>query len=59
MPKDPVFNPVQDPLLRDLHQQDSYPVLPPCAICGPIGRGGMGVVYRGWHFDLDIDVEVK
>src|SRR5438552_3826660 len=30
-----------------------------CTLQARIGRGGMGVVYKGWHRDLDIDVAVK
>lgn len=56
---DKPFDPSQEPLLREIPQQDGYPMLPPCAIRGSLGRGGMGVVYRGWHIDFDIDVAVK
>ena len=30
-----------------------------CRIISKIGQGGMGVVYKGKHTDLDIDVAVK
>ncbi|MBN1852380.1 MAG: serine/threonine protein kinase, partial [Pirellulales bacterium] len=30
-----------------------------CQLSSRIGEGGMGVVYRGRHWDLDIDVAVK
>jgi serine/threonine protein kinase len=30
-----------------------------CRILSKVGEGGMGVVYKGRHLDLDIDVAVK
>ncbi|MBX3440059.1 MAG: bifunctional nicotinamidase/pyrazinamidase [Planctomycetaceae bacterium] len=30
-----------------------------CEILAPIGEGGMGIVYRGRHHDLDLDVAIK
>ncbi|MFT7662676.1 MAG: sulfatase modifying factor 1 [Planctomycetota bacterium] len=59
MSADAKFDPSTDPLLSDLPVFDGYCLLPPCAIRGPIGRGGMGVVYRGQHIDFNIDVAVK
>jgi nicotinamidase/pyrazinamidase len=35
------------------------PNLGRCRLIARIGEGGMGVVYRGWHEDLDLPVAVK
>jgi len=48
-----------DPLLRDLPEVDGCKVLEPCLIRKRLGHGGMGVVYRGRHRHLEIDVAVK
>ncbi len=39
---------------------DSQPqVIGKCRIVSKLGEGGMGVVYKGHHIDLDLDVAVK
>ena len=48
-----------DPILGALPIIDGYRVLAPCVIYGRIGRGGMGVVFRARHVNLDIDVALK
>lgn len=48
-----------DPLLRDAPLIDGFRVLDPAVLYAKVGQGGMGAVYRGRHFKLDIDVAVK
>ena len=48
-----------DPLLRDAPTIRGFKVLEPAVLYAKIGQGGMGAVYRGRHFKLDIDVAVK
>src|SRR5687768_11814393 len=45
--------------LRRLPTLDGDPLLGKVRILREIGRGGMGVVYGGWHTVLDIPVAVK
>ena len=51
--------PNDDPILARLPVLDGYKFLDPCLILAPLGRGGMGTVYRGHHIDLEIDLAVK
>ena len=48
-----------DPFLQNIPQIDGYRVLEPCVIYARVGVGGMGMVFRGKHLNLDIDVAVK
>jgi len=48
-----------DPLLRDAPTIRGFKVLDPAVLYAKVGQGGMGAVYRGRHFKLDIDVAVK
>ena len=48
-----------DPLLRDVPEVEGYKILPPCVLYAQIGKGGTGVVYRGKHIHLNLDVGVK
>lgn len=50
---------LDDPLLRDAPIVEGFKVLDPAVLYAKIGRGGMGAVYRGRHFKLDLDVAVK
>ena len=50
---------LQDPLLRDAPTVEGFKVLDPAVLYAKIGKGGMGAVYRGRHFKLDLDVAVK
>src|SRR5262245_57916917 len=45
--------------LRRLPTLDGDPLLGKVRVLREIGRGGMGVVYAGWHTVLDIPVAVK
>jgi len=46
--------------IRDvLPLRNGYPAAGKALILHEIGRGGMAVVYAGWHEDLDIPVAVK
>ncbi|MDG3007776.1 bifunctional nicotinamidase/pyrazinamidase [Paludisphaera sp. Pla2] len=42
----------EDPFLK-------IPSIGRCRLISRLGEGGMGVVYRGWHDDLDLPVAVK
>jgi serine/threonine protein kinase len=46
-------------LLRSVPVVEGFKVLDPCVLYDRIGQGGMGVVYRARHLQLDIDVAVK
>lgn len=50
---------LSDPLLRDVPTIEGYKVLAGVALYAKVGQGGMGVVYRGRHCLLDIDMAVK
>ncbi|MBT8351880.1 MAG: serine/threonine protein kinase [Deltaproteobacteria bacterium] len=50
---------VQDPLLVDVPIFDNYKILEPVLIYARINRGNMGVIYKGRHLRLNIDVAVK
>ena len=50
---------LQDPMLRNAPTVEGYKVLEPAVLYAKIGKGGMGAVYRGRHFKLDLDVAVK
>src|SRR5689334_24423842 len=45
--------------LRRLPTHDGDPLLGKVRLLREIGRGGMGIVYAGWHTVLDIPVAVK
>jgi nicotinamidase-related amidase/predicted Ser/Thr protein kinase len=45
--------------LRRLPSRDGAPLLGKVRVLREIGRGGVGVVYAGWHTVLDIPVAVK
>ena len=48
-----------DEFLKELPRRDGTPVIGPVRLQGRISKGGMGVIYRGRHVKLDIDVAVK
>ncbi|NNK84403.1 MAG: serine/threonine protein kinase, partial [Desulfobacterales bacterium] len=50
---------VQDPLLVDVPIFDNYKILEPVLIYARINKGNMGVIYKGRHLRLNIDVAVK
>jgi predicted ATPase/Tfp pilus assembly protein PilF len=52
-------DPCKDPLLVKVPEVEGYKVLGPCILYEVLGRGGMGVLYRGRHLNLDVDVAVK
>ncbi len=45
--------------LRGLPRAGGAPVVGPVKVGSRISKGGMGVIYRGYHTKLDIDVAVK
>lgn len=45
--------------IRQLPTRDGDPLLGKVRLLREIGRGGMGVVYAGWHTVLDVAVAVK
>ncbi|MGK0301160.1 MAG: hypothetical protein ACI89X_002035, partial [Planctomycetota bacterium] len=47
-----------DPLLQAVTEVRGHKVLAPCVLLERIGEGGMGVVYRGLHLNLGIEVAV-
>lgn len=59
MSESPERNLQSDPLLRDAPTCRGFKVLEPAVLYAKVGQGGMGAVYRGRHFKLDIDVAVK
>jgi serine/threonine protein kinase len=52
-------DPLNDLLLRDAPEMEGYKVLGPCVLYEKLGWGGMSVVYRGKHLNLDMDIAVK
>jgi len=50
---------LEDPLLASSAVVAGFKLVPPVLISARIGEGGMGVVYRGRHTNLDVDVAVK
>jgi serine/threonine protein kinase len=52
-------DPLNDLLLKDAPELEGYKILGPCVLYEKLGWGGMSVVYRGWHLNLDMDVAVK
>ena len=56
--KDP-RDPLHDPLLAGVPTIEGFKVLDKVVLQQRIGRGGMGVVYRGHHRVFKIDVAVK
>ncbi|MCP4368658.1 MAG: serine/threonine protein kinase [Deltaproteobacteria bacterium] len=50
---------VQDPLLVDVPVFDNYKILEPVLIYARVNKGNMGVIYKGRHLRLNIDVAVK
>ncbi len=59
LPRDQPNELVNDPLLRDAPTVEGFKVLDPAVLYAKVGQGGMGAVYRGRHFKLDLDVAVK
>jgi serine/threonine protein kinase len=55
----PTQQPSADPFLAALPVVAGHRVAPPCAILQKLGEGAAGVVYRGVHLNLEIDVAVK
>ncbi|HMO26410.1 MAG TPA: serine/threonine-protein kinase, partial [Tepidisphaeraceae bacterium] len=49
----------QDPLLTQAPVIGDFKVLPPCVIVEKLDEGAMGAVYRGYHYNLEIDVAIK
>ena len=45
--------------LRRLPTRDGDPLLGKVRLLREVGRGGMGVVFAGWHAVLDVPVAVK
>ena len=50
---------LDDPLLDGVAEVRGHKVLAPCVLMERIGEGGMGVVYRGMHLNLGVEVAVK
>ncbi|HEX6811428.1 MAG TPA: protein kinase [Planctomycetota bacterium] len=50
---------MQDALLQQVPAIEGYKVLGKTVLLAPVGTGGMGVVYRGWHLAFRIPVAVK
>lgn len=48
-----------DPILRNAPAIEGYKLFGPCLLQSRVGQGGMGVVYRGVHVNLGVDVAVK
>lgn len=55
----PRNDPLHDPLLRGVPEHDGYKVMDRCVLYSTLGSGGFGVVYKGRHLTLGVDVAVK
>lgn len=49
----------EHPLLQKAPRVAGYVILEPAVLYAPLGEGGMGAVFRGYHLNLDLDVAVK
>ena len=52
-------SPLLDPLLASVPTVEGHKLLGQTVLLEPIGSGGMGVVYRGWHMTFRMVVAVK
>ncbi len=59
MASSPAAEVLADPILRDVPVVAGFKVLARVVLYAKIGQGGMGVVYRGRHCVLDVDMAVK
>jgi len=53
------MNPRDEELLKPAPEVEGYRVLEPCVLYSTLGRGGMGAVFLGLHWDLNVKVAVK